>query len=117
MRDSYFTDLQAAFNYVREHGVWVVLVTPTSHVSEALDHLVVVAPEDAVLCGRTLLFDGGGRVTVCAAQHHLRGSGFTLVLSGFDYHNLSADDEIALYRWDQEARRVTGVDAKGRTLR
>lgn len=113
---SHIQKVRAALAHARESGEWVVLVAPTNRVTDVSDILVAWVPEDGTLCGRTVLFKEGGRVTVCAASHYLHSSGFTLLPVAFS-RGVSADDEVAILRWYSDARRVTGLDRTGTILR
>jgi len=113
---SYIQKVRAALGRAKENREWVVLVTPTNRFMEVANVLVASLPQDATLCGRTVLIKGGGKVTVCAVTHHLYNSGFTMLSVGFG-PGVSADDEVAILRWYSDAQKVTGLDRTGAVLR
>jgi len=60
--------LQKILKYVQASSEWVVIVCPSTKVSaECSRYIAAALPDKAKFSGRTAIFSGGGRMSVCAA--------------------------------------------------
>lgn len=110
--------LQTVISHVRRSGDWIVVVAPTSRnrASELGKLLVGLAPPEAEVGGRTVLFPEGGRVTVVGGSQALHGDDFRVLFLGFDGQLLPAD-EIAMHAWRSAATEVVTLGSHAGELR
>jgi hypothetical protein len=98
----FMDSLRAAETHARCTTSWVVVVAPDKLASRLARLLVGTCPADARVAGSTVLLPGGGRVTAVNPLTVLQGTGFFLMLLGFE-EALLPSDEIAMHRWTRSA--------------
>lgn len=97
--------LRAAETYARRTASWVVVVAPGVLAVKLGQMFVGICDADTQVAGSTVLFPGGGRVTVISAQSLVQGNGYLTMALGFDPPVALADD-LGWHRWAQDARGI-----------
>jgi hypothetical protein len=106
----YLSVLDGALEHARRDGEWVVVVVASAEGARtATNVLSTLGGDGDHLCGRTLVLEEGGRVTVVPASSHVHGDEYLVLLVGFE-GNLLPSEEIALHAWKSSAKAVLTLD-------
>lgn len=99
----FLLSIQAAIREASRSGRWIVAMAPSSAVGDLDRVFPMLLPSNAKLCGRTALFQSGGRLTVASPTESMPGKGFHLLFLGFGEETTLPAETIAAHSWSSAA--------------